>query len=116
MTAPQPSTPEELLVALNGAVTLDESRSLIASRDAALLAPLREENARLRAEATAHMGVARAAEAEVARLRAALTDIAAPRYGLDASDESQDHAKYWSELALSYRRAAAKALAPEGGK
>ena len=107
--APTPSS-REFAVRWTGA-PLSELAAAVSARDAALLAPLRTENALLRAEATAHMENARAVVAENARLREALRDIAAPRYGLDVSDASQDHATYWSELALGYRRAAARALA-----
>lgn len=74
MTAPTPS-PEEFVRCLVAGFSDDElalNASLVSQRDAALLAPLRAENALLRAEATAHMGVARAAEADVTRLREAL--------------------------------------------
>lgn len=52
--------------------------------------------------------------AEIKRLRAALARIAAVQYGLDPSDATQDHEKYWSDLALSYRKRAADALKDAG--
>lgn len=110
MTAPTPS-PEEWSLAFVAQIARQFTdgegycpphdvatlRAMVDARDAALLAPLRAENALLRAEATAHMGVARAAEADVTRLREALRPFAEIAKGFNG-DPSHDRDVFLSAV------------------
>lgn len=50
----------------------------------------------------------------VETLEKALEEISKPRYGLDFSDPEHEAEKYWTKLAIEYRRLAAAALAGKG--